>query len=68
VRLDLLLEGRDLLLGEADGIGAGDEAARRRILAGDPEQRPGGPPVGDGGPSRAALPATAFSTGRDPRD
>ena len=29
----------DLLLGGGDGVGAGDEAARRRLLAGDRDQR-----------------------------
>src|SRR2546425_1175300 len=37
---DLRLEVSDLLLSEADGIGAAHEAARRRLLAGDRDQRP----------------------------
>src|SRR2546426_9104286 len=40
VGVDLRLEIGDVLLGEGDGIGAGDEAARRRRLAGDRDQRP----------------------------
>src|SRR3989449_11537198 len=39
VGVDLRLEIGDLLLGEGDGIGAGDEAARRRLLASDPDER-----------------------------
>src|SRR3989441_12828078 len=35
VGVDLRLEIGNLLLGEGDGIGAGDEAARRRLLASD---------------------------------
>src|SRR5207302_8554045 len=38
VGVDLRLEIGDLLLGEGDGIGAGDEAARRRLLASDPDE------------------------------
>src|SRR5688500_11980145 len=40
VGLDVLLRLRDLLLGAPDGIGAGDEAPRRRLRARDGEQRP----------------------------
>src|SRR5438128_11984853 len=40
VGVDLRLEIGHVLLGEGDGIGAGDEAARRRLLAGDRDQRP----------------------------
>jgi hypothetical protein len=36
---DLRLEIGDLLLGEADPVGAGDEAARRLLLIGDCHQR-----------------------------
>ena len=39
VRVDLRLQIGDLLLGGGDGIGAGDEAARRRLLAGDRDER-----------------------------
>ncbi len=39
VGVDLRLEIGDLLLGEGDGICAGDEAARRRLFAGDPDER-----------------------------
>src|SRR5437899_4584292 len=39
VGVDLRLEIGDLLLSEGDGIGAGDEAARRRLLASDPDKR-----------------------------
>jgi hypothetical protein len=38
---DLRCEIGDLLLGGGDGVGTGDEAARRRLLAGDRDQRPG---------------------------
>lgn len=41
VGVDLRLEIDDLLLGESDDIGAGDEAARWLLLARDPEQRLG---------------------------
>src|SRR5215208_1541839 len=40
-RVDLRLELGDLLLGERDCVGAGDEAARRMLLVGDGEQHPG---------------------------
>src|SRR5687767_13732221 len=40
VGLDVRLEVGDLLLGGADGVGPREEAARRRLLAGDAEQRP----------------------------
>jgi len=40
VSSDLRLEIRDMLLGEGDGVGAGDEPARRGLLAGDRDQRP----------------------------
>src|SRR5216117_243613 len=53
---DLRLEVSDLLLSEADGIGAADEAARRRLLAGDRDQRPR--ELGRIAPLPAALPAT----------
>src|SRR5437667_5622709 len=39
VGVDLRLEIGDLLLGKGNGIGAGDEAARRRLLASDPDER-----------------------------
>ena len=39
VRLDLRLQIGDLLLGGSDGVGTGDEAARRRILTGDRDER-----------------------------
>ena len=39
VGVDLRLQIGDLLLGGGDGIGAGDEAARRRLLARDRDQR-----------------------------
>src|SRR5207245_11061613 len=39
VGVDLRLESGDLLLGKGNDIGAGDEAARRRLLASDPDER-----------------------------
>jgi hypothetical protein len=39
VRLDLRLQIGNLLLGSGDGIGAGDEAARRRLLARNRDER-----------------------------
>ena len=39
VGVDLRPEIGDLLLGKGNGIGAGDEAARRRLLASDPDER-----------------------------
>jgi len=39
VGVDLRLEIGDLLFGYGDGIGAGDEAARRRLLARDHDER-----------------------------
>ena len=38
MRLNLRLEIRDLLLGGGNGIGARDEAARRGLLAADPDE------------------------------
>ena len=40
-RVDLRLELGDLLLGQRDCVGAGDEAARRLLLVGDGQQRLG---------------------------
>jgi len=37
--LDLLLQVGDLLPGEADRVGAGEEAARRLLLVGDRHER-----------------------------
>jgi hypothetical protein len=39
VRLDLGLQVRDLLFGSGDGISTGDEAARRRVLIGNGNER-----------------------------
>ena len=41
VGIELRLELGDLLLGDGDGIGPGNEAAWRRLLADDRQQRPG---------------------------
>src|SRR5688572_28678889 len=38
-RLDLDLQVRDLLFGSGDGISAGDQTARRRVLIGDRNER-----------------------------
>jgi len=40
VGLDFRLQISDLLLGGGDGIGAGDETARRSFLVRDRDQRP----------------------------
>ncbi len=38
MRVDLRLQISDLLLNEGNGIGAGDKAARRRLLAADHDE------------------------------
>jgi hypothetical protein len=40
-RVDLLLKGSDLPLGQLDRVGAGDEAERGLLQVSDADQRPG---------------------------
>jgi hypothetical protein len=59
--VDLCLELADLLLGQRDCVGAGDEAARRLLLAGDGQQRLGELGRVAGLPAVLALPELALA-------